>query len=88
MHVILADRLIIDKKTGKRRVGDLFRVCIEHVLCWPSNRHAGHQIINSIAGTTLCRTDGSMTQPHEAELQGVTPILPFEIKTMMSWNLY
>ena len=32
MHVILAVRLIIDKETGKQRVGDLFRVCIEHVL--------------------------------------------------------
>ena len=36
--------------------------------CWPSDRNVGRQIINSIAGTTLCRTDGSMTQPHEAEL--------------------
>ena len=43
---------------------------IDHSMrqCWPSDRNVRRQIINSIAGTTLCRTDGSMTQPHETEL--------------------
>ena len=32
MHVILADRLIISKKFFLKKVGNHFRLCIEHVL--------------------------------------------------------